>query len=151
VHPALPDVLAAVVGEWADAPRGGSAWDLFGGVGLFGAVLAGQVGPDGAVTVVESSRQAVADGRAALADLPQVVFRTGRVDQVVASLPAPDVVVADPPRKGLGAGSWTRWWRPGRSGSCTWRATRPRWPATSRWSPGAGTGSRSCGPSTRSR
>jgi tRNA/tmRNA/rRNA uracil-C5-methylase (TrmA/RlmC/RlmD family) len=104
VHPALPDVLAAVVGEWADAPRGGSAWDLFGGVGLFGAVLAGQVGPDGAVTVVESSRQAVADGRAALADLPQVSFRTGRVDQVVATLPAPDVVVADPPRKGLGRG-----------------------------------------------
>jgi tRNA/tmRNA/rRNA uracil-C5-methylase (TrmA/RlmC/RlmD family) len=104
VHPALPEVLAAVVGEWADAPRGGSAWDLFGGVGLFGAVLAGQVGPDGAVTVVESSRQAVADGRAALADLPQVAFRAGRVDQVVASLPAPDVVVADPPRKGLGRG-----------------------------------------------
>lgn len=102
VHPALPDVLAGVVGEWAEAPRGGSAWDLFGGVGLFAAVLAGQVGPEGAVTVVESSRQAVADGRAALADLPQVVFRPGRVEQVVAGLPAPDVVVADPPRKGLG-------------------------------------------------
>jgi tRNA/tmRNA/rRNA uracil-C5-methylase (TrmA/RlmC/RlmD family) len=104
VHPALPDVLAGVVGEWADAPRGGTAWDLFGGVGLFAAVLAGQVGPDGSVTVVESSRQAVADGRAALADLPQVAFRTGRVDQAVAALPAPDVVVADPPRKGLGRG-----------------------------------------------
>jgi tRNA/tmRNA/rRNA uracil-C5-methylase (TrmA/RlmC/RlmD family) len=91
-----------VVGEWAGAPRGGVAWDLFGGVGLFASVLAGQVGPDGAVTVVEASRGAVADGRAALADLPQVAFRAGRVEQVIAGLPDPDVVVADPPRKGLG-------------------------------------------------
>ncbi|MCX6465903.1 MAG: class I SAM-dependent RNA methyltransferase [Pseudonocardiales bacterium] len=102
VHPALPDVLAGVVGEWAQAPRGGTAWDLFGGVGLFAAVLAGQVGTGGAVTVVESSRQAVADGRTALADLPQVHWRAGRVEHLVGALDAPDVVVADPPRKGLG-------------------------------------------------
>ncbi len=102
VHPALPDVLAGVVGEWADAPRGGTAWDLFGGVGLFASVLAGQVGRDGHVTVVESARQAVADGCTALADLPQVLFRSGRVEQLIDTLAAPDVVVADPPRKGLG-------------------------------------------------
>lgn len=103
VHPALPDALAAVVGEWAAAPVGGVAWDLYGGVGLFAAVLAGQVGPDGAVTVVESSGQAVADGRAALADLPQVNWRVGRVERVLGGLgPAPDVIVADPPRRGLG-------------------------------------------------
>jgi tRNA/tmRNA/rRNA uracil-C5-methylase (TrmA/RlmC/RlmD family) len=103
VHPALPDVLASVVGEWADAPAGGSAWDLYGGVGLFAAVLAGQVGPDGEVVVVESSAQAVADGRAALADLPQVGWRTGRVERVLPGLEgSPDVVVADPPRRGLG-------------------------------------------------
>ncbi|MEN3270224.1 TRAM domain-containing protein [Pseudonocardia sp.] len=103
VHPALPDTLAAVVGEWAQAPRGGTAWDLYGGVGLFAAVLAGQVGFDGEVTVVESSRQAVADGKAALADLPQVGWRVGRVERVLGGLGArPDVVVADPPRRGLG-------------------------------------------------
>jgi tRNA/tmRNA/rRNA uracil-C5-methylase (TrmA/RlmC/RlmD family) len=103
VHPALPDVLAQVVGEWAAAPRGGTAWDLYGGVGLFAAVLAEQVGPDGSVTVVESARDAVDDGRAALADLPQVGWRVGRVEKVLTGLPdAPDVVVADPPRKGLG-------------------------------------------------
>jgi tRNA/tmRNA/rRNA uracil-C5-methylase (TrmA/RlmC/RlmD family) len=103
VHPALPDTLAAVVGEWAHAPKGGTAWDLYGGVGLFASVLAGQVGPDGAVTVVESSRQAVADGKAALADLPQVRWRVGRVERLLGSLgPRPDVVVADPPRRGLG-------------------------------------------------
>ena len=53
--------------------------------------------------VVESSRQAVADGRAALADLPQVRFTPGRVEHVLGRLPGrPDVVVADPPRRGLG-------------------------------------------------
>jgi tRNA/tmRNA/rRNA uracil-C5-methylase (TrmA/RlmC/RlmD family) len=109
VHPALPDVLAGVVADWADAPSGGTAWDLYGGVGLFAAVLAGQVGPAGSVTVVESARQAVADGRAALADLPQLGWRVGRVEDVLgARAPAeplpgpPDVVVADPPRRGLG-------------------------------------------------
>ena len=35
-------------------PVGGSAWDLYGGVGLFAAVLAEQVGPDGSVLLVES-------------------------------------------------------------------------------------------------
>jgi tRNA/tmRNA/rRNA uracil-C5-methylase (TrmA/RlmC/RlmD family) len=103
VHPALPDVLAQTVGDWAAAPLGGTAWDLYGGVGLFAAVLAEQVGPDGSVTVVESARAAVDDGRAALADLPQVSWRVGRVEKLLADLAgAPDVVVADPPRKGLG-------------------------------------------------
>jgi tRNA/tmRNA/rRNA uracil-C5-methylase (TrmA/RlmC/RlmD family) len=103
VHPALPDALASVVAEWATAPSEGIAWDLYGGVGLFAAVLAGQVGPDGEVVVVESSAQAVADGRAALADLPQVGWRTGRVERVLPDLEGrPDVVVADPPRRGLG-------------------------------------------------
>ena len=103
VHPALADTLAGVVAEWAGAPAGGVAWDLYGGVGLFAAVLAEQVGPGGEVTVVESARTAVDDGRAALADLPQVRWRLGRVERVLPSLPGPpDVVVADPPRRGLG-------------------------------------------------
>lgn len=104
VHPALADTLAGVIGEWADAPRGGTAWDLYGGVGVFAAVLAEQVGPTGSVTVVESSQAAVDDGRAALADLTQIGWRVGRVEKVLAGLPSrPDVIVADPPRKGLGA------------------------------------------------
>ncbi|MGH3671918.1 MAG: class I SAM-dependent RNA methyltransferase, partial [Pseudonocardiaceae bacterium] len=109
VHPAAADALATLVGDWAAAPRAGLAWDLYGGVGLFASVLAGQVGPDGAVTVVETSRGAVADGQAALADLSQVRFVTGRVERVLAGsgttpeLPGtPDVVVLDPPRRGAG-------------------------------------------------
>jgi tRNA/tmRNA/rRNA uracil-C5-methylase (TrmA/RlmC/RlmD family) len=103
VHPAAADALAALVGDWAAAPRGGTAWDLYGGVGLFASVLAGQVGPTGSVTVVEASRRAAADGAAALADLAQVRFVTGRVERVLAQLSgSPDVVVLDPPRRGAG-------------------------------------------------
>jgi tRNA/tmRNA/rRNA uracil-C5-methylase (TrmA/RlmC/RlmD family) len=103
VHPAAADVLAGLVGEWAAAPRGGTAWDLYGGVGLFASVLAAQVGATGSVTVVDTSRRAAADGAAALADLAQVSFVTGRVERALAELPGqPDVVVLDPPRAGAG-------------------------------------------------
>ncbi|WP_210035640.1 class I SAM-dependent RNA methyltransferase [Pseudonocardia parietis] len=103
VHPALADTLADVVRDWADAPRGGVAWDLYGGVGLLGSVLADQVGPDGTVLVVESSSSAIADGASALADLGQLSFVQGRAEREIARLePAPDVVVTDPPRTGLG-------------------------------------------------
>ncbi|MGH4005030.1 MAG: class I SAM-dependent RNA methyltransferase, partial [Pseudonocardiaceae bacterium] len=96
VHPAAADALAALVGDGAAAPLGGMAWDLYGGVGLFASVLAGQVGPTGSVTVVEASRRAAADGAVALADLQQVSFVTGRVERTLARLPGrPDVVVLD--------------------------------------------------------
>jgi tRNA/tmRNA/rRNA uracil-C5-methylase (TrmA/RlmC/RlmD family) len=103
VHPAAADALASLVEEWSAAPRAGTAWDLYGGVGLFASVLAGQVGPSGSVTVVEASRRAVADGAAALADLAQVRFIPGKVERVLDQLPGvPDVVVLDPPRRGAG-------------------------------------------------
>lgn len=103
VHPAAADTLAALVGEWAMAPQDGLAWDLYSGVGLFASVLAGQVGPRGAVVAVESGRRAVADGETALADLPQVSWRSGRVERVLRNLEGrPEAVVLDPPRSGAG-------------------------------------------------
>lgn len=103
VHPAAADALAAVVAEWAEAPRDGVAWDLYAGVGLFASVLASQVGPRGRVLAIESGRRAVADGEENLADLPQVRWRSGRVEHLLADAPKPvDVVVLDPPRKGAG-------------------------------------------------
>ncbi|SHG10454.1 23S rRNA m(5)U-1939 methyltransferase [Streptoalloteichus hindustanus] len=106
VHPAAADALADTVREWAQAPAGGLAWDLYGGVGLFAAVLAEQVGADGSVLVVESARRSVSDGIANLGDLPQVRWEVGRVERVLGSPELaderPDVVVLDPPRKGAG-------------------------------------------------
>ncbi|HEX3588731.1 MAG TPA: TRAM domain-containing protein [Pseudonocardiaceae bacterium] len=105
VHPAAAETFAAVVAGWAGAPAGGRAWDLYGGAGLFAAVLAGQVGETGSVLLVESSRSAVADAEANLADLPQVRCVADRVERLVGGLPEtdlPDVVVLDPPRKGAG-------------------------------------------------
>ena len=103
VHPAAAGTLAAVVAEWAEAPRGGLAWDLYAGVGLFASVLAAQVGPEGRVLAIESGRRAVADGERNLADLPQVRWQADRVEDVLAAAEKPvDVVVLDPPRKGAG-------------------------------------------------
>jgi tRNA/tmRNA/rRNA uracil-C5-methylase (TrmA/RlmC/RlmD family) len=103
VHPAAADTFAGIVGEWAAAPAGGRAWDLYGGVGLFAAVLAVQVGATGSVWLVESSRAAVADAEANLADLPQVSCVADRVERaVITGGGDPDVVVLDPPRKGAG-------------------------------------------------
>ncbi|MDG3011389.1 class I SAM-dependent RNA methyltransferase [Rhodococcus sp. D2-41] len=95
---------ADLVGEWAAPQPGAHVWDLYGGVGVFAAALAGPVGQTGRIVSVESSGQAVADGGAALADLPQVDFRHGRVERLLAehALGEPDVVVLDPPRSGAG-------------------------------------------------
>lgn len=106
VHPAAAATFADVVARWADAPAGGRAWDLYGGVGLFAAVLGEQVGETGSVLLVETSRSAVADAEANLADLLQVRCVTNRVERaMVMNVDAddrPDVVVLDPPRKGAG-------------------------------------------------
>lgn len=104
VHPAAADTFAAAVARLAGVPEGGVAWDLYGGVGLFAAVLAEQVGPSGSVLVVESSERATEDAVSNLRDLPQVEFRAGAVERVLTddSLTAPDVIVLDPPRKGAG-------------------------------------------------
>lgn len=102
VHPAAPDTLAAAALGMLAPRLGDRCWDLYGGVGLFSAALAGAVGPDGAVTLVESGRAAVAAAERNLADLPAVRTVAGRVERVLPTLGAVDLVVADPPRSGAG-------------------------------------------------
>lgn len=107
VHPhaadAVTDAVLAGVGDLAD---GGTAWDLYGGAGLLAAPLAERVGVDGRVVLVESDPDALAAAEHSLADLPALRLVRGRVERVLAWHPeladAPDVVVADPPRRGLG-------------------------------------------------
>jgi tRNA/tmRNA/rRNA uracil-C5-methylase (TrmA/RlmC/RlmD family) len=101
-HRGAAQVYSDVVAEWSDAKDGDVAWDLYGGVGVFAASLADGVGPTGRVVSVEFSRRAATDGAQALDDLPQVRFAPGRVERSVEALPAPSVVVLDPPRAGAG-------------------------------------------------
>ncbi|MFJ6197070.1 class I SAM-dependent RNA methyltransferase [Micromonospora sp. NPDC092111] len=106
VHPAAADTLVGAVLDLLAPRPGESAWDLYGGVGLFAAALAGRVGPDARVTLVESSAEAIAAARENLADLPRVEVVAARVETALARrrVTGPvDLVVLDPPRSGAGA------------------------------------------------
>jgi len=75
--------------------------DLYSGVGMLSILMAGFCRR---VIGVELDTGATADARtnAELAGLANVEFRCGDVERLVPSLPAPDVVVLDPPRRGAG-------------------------------------------------
>ncbi|KKK07336.1 SAM-dependent methyltransferase [Micromonospora sp. HK10] len=105
VHPAAADTLVGAVLDLLDPAPGETAWDLYGGAGLFAAALAGRVG-DARVTLVESSPGGAAAARANLADLPRVEVVAARVEAALARrrITGPvDLVVLDPPRSGAGA------------------------------------------------
>ncbi|SCG67161.1 23S rRNA m(5)U-1939 methyltransferase [Micromonospora echinaurantiaca] len=105
VHPAAADTLVGAVLAALEPRPGESAWDLYGGAGLFAAALADRVGPGGRVTLVESAAQGVAAARENLRDLRQVEVVAARVESALARrrITGPvDVVVLDPPRSGAG-------------------------------------------------
>ena len=89
------------VDEGPDRPR--SLWDLYCGVGGFALHLAA---PDRAVLGVETSPEAVASARASAAELDpttdRVRFEVGDATSYLADSPAPDCVVVNPPRRGIG-------------------------------------------------
>lgn len=100
----LPELVGRVTE--ACAPRPGlRAWDLYGGIGLHGLALARR---GAKVTICEADPIAVRAGRAAVrahgvrnvnyerADVPQFIERALRAGL------QPDLVVANPPRAGLG-------------------------------------------------
>ncbi|WP_327150563.1 class I SAM-dependent RNA methyltransferase [Nocardia sp. NBC_01329] len=103
-HRGAAQCYSDIVAEWADPGTGATAWDLYSGAGVFAARLAEQVGSTGAVLALESASAAVADGKAALADLPWLELRTGRVEAWTAGHRGarPRAVVLDPPRAGAG-------------------------------------------------
>lgn len=104
-HRDAPAIYSALVAEWAAAEPGATAWDLYGGAGVFAAALGEQVGASGRVLSVDTARAASAAARAALADLPQVRVRTDSVRRALAEQRSggADVAVLDPPRAGAGA------------------------------------------------
>lgn len=101
-----PVAATALVGAVVDAvgdalPPGGHLVDAYAGVGLLSSVLGARTGAS--VTAIEQHAAAVADARVNLADLDArvVTSEVGRW-RPPAGAPAPDVVVADPSRPGLG-------------------------------------------------
>ncbi|MBQ1042152.1 MULTISPECIES: class I SAM-dependent RNA methyltransferase [unclassified Micromonospora] len=105
VHPAAADALTGAVLDLLDPRPGETAWDLYGGAGLFAAALAGRVG-GARVTLVESAPDGVAAARENLADLRGVEVVAARVETALARrrVTGPvDLVVLDPPRSGAGA------------------------------------------------
>jgi tRNA/tmRNA/rRNA uracil-C5-methylase (TrmA/RlmC/RlmD family) len=94
---------SALIGEWAAAAEGMTAWDLYGGAGVFAAVLAAGVGETGRVVTVDTSRGSARAARAALGDLPWVNVVTDSVRRALAGQSRrADVAVLDPPRTGAG-------------------------------------------------
>jgi len=96
-------VYSELVGEWAELGDGMVAWDLYGGAGIFAAVLGAAVGDTGQVLTVDTSRGASRSARAALADLSNVSVLTDSVRRAIsAQSRRADVAVLDPPRSGAG-------------------------------------------------
>lgn len=95
-----------LIADWAQPGAGMTAWDLYGGAGVFAAVLGDAVGGSGRVLSVDTSRASTRAARAALADLTQVQVVTDSVRRVLAAqagrAPRADVAVLDPPRAGAG-------------------------------------------------
>lgn len=96
-------LYSGLVADWAQAGAGMTAWDLYGGVGVFAAVLGEAVGESGKVVSVDTARAAARAARTALADLPQVRVLTDSVRRALAAQRrGADVAVLDPPRAGAG-------------------------------------------------
>jgi tRNA/tmRNA/rRNA uracil-C5-methylase (TrmA/RlmC/RlmD family) len=106
VHPAAPAVLTDAVRAAIDPDRfdpDADNLDLYGGVGLLAAALAGE--RDVRVTTVESDETASGHAAENLADLPRAAAVPARVDAFLADQVARPgaTVVLDPPRSGAGA------------------------------------------------
>jgi tRNA/tmRNA/rRNA uracil-C5-methylase (TrmA/RlmC/RlmD family) len=103
VHPDAAQTLATAVLEALSPRPGDVALDLYCGAGLFAGVLAGAVGPAGAVIGVESDSTAVRDARHNLREWPWARVHRGDAGQVLSRIGLSDatLVVLDPPRTGV--------------------------------------------------
>lgn len=91
--------------DWIHQIDPASLWDLYCGVGGF--ALHGLLRPDGTpreVLGVEVSAEAVESARAAAAELPgRPTFVAGDVTEHLQASTPPELVVVNPPRRGIGA------------------------------------------------
>jgi len=93
---ALSEEVVAALGEWAAPTR---LLDLYAGVGLLGGSVGDWVGGAVDLVAVESSASSAADARVNLAHREAKVLKTA-VERL--HPPQAELVVADPPRRGLG-------------------------------------------------
>lgn len=102
-HRDAPEVYSALIRAAARLEPGMTAWDLYGGAGVFAAALAEGVGETGQVLTVDTSRGSARAARAALADMPWVSVVTDSVRRALTGRrDSADVAVLDPPRTGAG-------------------------------------------------
>jgi tRNA/tmRNA/rRNA uracil-C5-methylase (TrmA/RlmC/RlmD family) len=102
-HREAARLYSDLIGEWARLRPGMTAWDLYGGAGVFAAVLADAVGATGKVVTVDTSRGASRSAKAALADMSWVSVVTDSVRRALNNQRGrADVAVLDPPRTGAG-------------------------------------------------
>ncbi len=102
-HRGAAAVYSRLVADWAQPAPGMTAWDLYGGAGVFAAALGAAVGETGRVLSVDTSRAATRAARVALDDMPQVQVVTDSVRRMLGTQRAgADVAVLDPPRAGAG-------------------------------------------------
>ncbi|WP_457067318.1 class I SAM-dependent RNA methyltransferase [Mycobacteroides abscessus] len=101
-HRDAAGTYSRLVSDWAELEPGMSAWDLYGGVGVFAAALGEAVGRTGHVVSVDTSRPAFRSAKSALGDLRQVTMICGSVRHAIRGLGEADVAVLDPPRAGAG-------------------------------------------------
>ena len=102
-HAMAPEILSNVVRDFSEAKSGDHIFDLYGGVGLFTASLLPMVGVGGRITLIESDEQATTDARRNFAADPNVEIIEEKVERSLHRFSRADIVIADPPRSGLGA------------------------------------------------
>ncbi|GAB3199868.1 23S rRNA (uracil(747)-C(5))-methyltransferase RlmC [Nocardioides hungaricus] len=103
---AMADELYRLGRAWAAEAAPRTVWDLYCGVGGFALAVAGG---GAAVTGIEISAEAVASATLSAAGLAEVCFQAGDATAyALASSAPPDLVVVNPPRRGIGPelGGW---------------------------------------------
>jgi tRNA/tmRNA/rRNA uracil-C5-methylase (TrmA/RlmC/RlmD family) len=101
-HSAAPKTLTKLVMDLMALRPGDQVCDLYGGVGLFTAPMAEDVGDIGKVHLIESSHRATQDALKIFEKVKNVVVHSGRVEQKLPLINRVDVILLDPPRTGAG-------------------------------------------------
>lgn len=96
-HMRAAEVLGAAALDILQPQPGERALDLYGGVGLFGTLLADY---GAQVDIIESNVAAVRDGQSNLKEFPNVRYHLGDVAKKIFDIERADIVLLDPPRSG---------------------------------------------------